>query len=473
MIEALRPTVRFLTDQTVSDVADEACRLLDEIGVFVEHQPAVDLLTAAGAHLGSDGRVRIPPDLLHRALATAPDHVVLWDRAGTSPVHVGGLSVNFDPGSAAIKVYDFTERRARPADLSDCVRFARLTDRLPAMAMQSTCVVPNDVPLESADRARLAIALVHGRKPVVTGTFAGPSFEIMRRMLVAVRGSEQALRQRPLAIFDCCPSPPLKWSELTCSVLVGCARHGIPAELVSMPLTGATAPVTLLGAVTQHAAENLSGVVIHQLAGPGSPIIYGGSPAAFDMRHGTTPMGAVETMMIDASYAQVGRHFGLPTHAYMGLSDAKTPDWQAGAETGLGALLAALAGVNVVSGPGMLDFESCQSLEKLVLDNEACAMALRAVAGVQQRDQMMALDVVREGVAAEQFLGLDHTRAHFRTEHYLPGPVIDRAVGDAWVAAGSLSAAERAHAEVERLLASEDEAPIDLALQRELEDLGS
>lgn len=471
MSDALRPTVGFLDETTIRDVLDEAHRLLSEIGVFVEHAPAVDLLAGAGARVGNDGRVRVPPELVRRALGTVPAEIVLWDRAGEESVRLGGQEVHFDPGSAAIKVFDHDQGRARPASLADCEAFARLTDRLPAMSLQSTCVVPADVPLETADRARLRLALTHCRKPVVTGTFAGPSFEIMRRMLIAVRGSEEALRRRPLAIFDCCPSPPLAWSELTCAVLVRCAQTGIPAELVSMPLTGATAPVTLLGALCQHTAENLSGVVIHQLAGPGSPIIYGGSPAAFDMRHGTTPMGAIETMMVDAAYAQIGRHLGLPTHAYMGLSDAKSPDWQAGMESGCGALLATLAGVDVVSGPGMLDFESCQSLEKLVLDNEACAMALRLARGIRRPEGGLALDVVRSGIEAGQFLNLDHTRRNFRAEHHVVGPVIDRVVGDVWAGSGSRTAADRAHAEVERLLALPDPSPIEPALARELDGI--
>ena len=90
-------------------------------------------------------------------------------------------------------------------------------------------------------------------------------------------------------------------------------------------------------------------------------------------------MGAVETMMINAAHVQIGKYLRLPTHSYMGLSDAKGVDGQAGLETGMGALVAALAGANVISGPGMLNFESCQSLEKLVLDNEICGMALRMV----------------------------------------------------------------------------------------------
>ena len=191
----------------------------------------------------------------------------------------------------------------------------------------------------------------------------------------------QALAEKPQAVFDVCPSPPLIWSNFGAQNLIDLARAGVPAQMVSMPLAGAAAPVTLLGSVVQHAAECLSGITIHQLAKPGAPIVWGGAPAIFDMRQGTTPMGAVETAMIDAAYAQVGKSLGLPTHTYLGASDAKIVDAQAGLESGVTALIGALAGINMISGAGMLDFLACQSAEKLVVDAEAIAMAKRLLAG--------------------------------------------------------------------------------------------
>ena len=138
------------------------------------------------------------------------------------------------------------------------------------------------------------------------------------------------------------------------------------------------APVTLVGTLIQNTAEVLSGVVIAQLVQPGTPVLFGGSPAIFDVRYSTTPMGAIETTMLTCAAAEIGRHLGLPTQGYIAISDSKALDAQAGLETGMGAVLAGLSGINSVSGPGMLDFESCQSLEKLVLDDEICAMVAGA-----------------------------------------------------------------------------------------------
>jgi trimethylamine--corrinoid protein Co-methyltransferase len=192
------------------------------------------------------------------------------------------------------------------------------------------------------------------------------------------------------------------------------------------------------------------------------------------MRTGTPPMGAIETMMIDAATAELGGRLGLPTHAYLAMSDAKVADYQAGLETGMGALVAALSGVSLASGPGFLDFESCQSLEKLVLDAEACAMALRAVRGIERRDDVMALETIREGLAAEgSFLALGHTRRWFRAEHRFPGPVIDRTVGEVWATTGGKRTAfDRARDEVAKLLAKDPPAlPLPEEVLRALDEL--
>ena len=182
-------------------------------------------------------------------------------------------------------------------------------------------------------------------------------------------------------------------------------------------------------------------------------------------------MGAIETMMIDMAYAQVGKHLGLPTHAYMGLSDSKCVGWQAGAESGIGAVLAALAGVNMISGPGMLDFESCQSLEKLLLDNEACGMALRLVRGISHGSADEAVNLIGSVVSTGHFLAHPHTRKNFRTQLYLPGKVLDRASYDAWEAAGAPDSAAVAADEVQRIIAKGNPAPLSAELKSELDGL--
>jgi trimethylamine--corrinoid protein Co-methyltransferase len=257
----------------------------------------------------------------------------------------------------------------------------KLTSGLAHIASQSTALIPADVQERIADSHRLDLSLLYGEKPVVTGAFTIDGFEVMRDLQLAVRGSAEALRQKPLCVFSCCPTAPLKWSAATSQNLVDCARWSIPVEFVSMPLSGFVAPVTLAGSLIQKTAETLSGVVISQLANPGHPVLYGGSPAIFDIRYETTPMGA---------------------------------------------MLAALSGINRISGPGMLDFESCQSLEKLVVDNEICGMTYRLLEGIQPREDFPALPILQELLREKHLLIADQTRRYLRREISYRGPTIDR-----------------------------------------------
>lgn len=451
----IRPALQFLSPETVNRVIEEAVELLQDPGVQVHSERALSLLGDHGARIDLETKVAyIPADLVHRAVETAPESFYLHNSEGQPVVHYGGDDVHFDPGSAAIEFLDYGATASRPPVTADLIRTIKLADSLPALDAVSTALVCSDVPQEIADLYRLYLVLLYARKPVVTGAFAADTWHVMKDLLAAVAGSEESLAERPIAVFDVCPSPPLLWSEITCENLMDCARYRVPAELVSMPLTGATGPATLLGAIVQHAAESLSGIVIHQLINPGAPIVWGGSPAAFDMRTGTTPMGAIETMMIDCSYAQVGKSLGLPTHAYLGMSDSKIVDAQCGFESGIGATLGALAGINMISGPGMLDFESCFSLEKLVIDAEIVGMTRRLVAGVVERETPLAVDLIRQVGHAGNFLANPHTRRWYREELFIPSEVTDRDFRRDWVAKGSKDAVRRAHERAEALLAA-------------------
>jgi trimethylamine--corrinoid protein Co-methyltransferase len=464
--------VKFLSDGLLRQIVAEARTVLHEVGVELHNPGVVSLLSDHGATVGAGpGRVFLPGDLIDRALATVPHEFRLYDVLGRPVGDLGGERVHFTPGSAAIAVLDLRTRTARPPVTADYVRYARLTSRLPQIDFQSTAIVPSDVHENIADSYRLYLSLLHCDKPVVTGAFTIEAFRVMKDLQVAVRGTEEALGAKPLAIFSCCPTAPLKWSDVTSQNLVDCARYAIPVEYVSMPLSGFVAPVTLAGSLVQHTAETLSGIVISQLTNPGTPALYGGSPAIFDIRYETTPMGAVETMMIDCACNEIGHFLGLPTQAYMGLSDAKLLDAQAGLESSMGATLAALSGVNSVSGPGMLDFESCFSLEKLLVDHEICGMVRRLVAGIEAREDFPAVPHFEELLREKHLLIADHTRRHLRREHHFPGPVIDRASRGRWHEEGGRTLGERAHRQVEELIAASQPSSLPGSVQDDLRRL--
>lgn len=454
----MRPSVAFLDPPLASRIVDEARDILQRIGVGVRHEDAVRALSAAGARVEGT-RVHIPGPLIDAALASAPGRVALFDATGVQTHDFSGLNVHFTPGSAALLLVDGATGECRRPAAADYVTYVKLVSRLSQIAAQSTAMIPADVPDAIADSYRLYLGLRYCDKPVVTGAFSAEGFFVMRDLLLAIRGDAAALRARPLAMFTCCPTSPLAWGEAACHNLVDCARAGIPVEIVPMPLAGMSAPVTPVAALAQHTAEALSGVVIAQAVSPTAPVLFGSSIGILDVRTATTPLGAAESMMLGCAAAEIGRRLGLPTQAYAILSDAKLLDAQCGLESGVGAALGALAGINSISGPGMLDFQSGFSLEKLVVDHEICAMVRQFARGIEIQDDVPVAPIMQELLREKHLVISDHTRRHVRDAIAFPGPVIDRDGRGRWDESGRSTIAERARREIDRHL-REYEAPV-------------
>lgn len=465
----MQPKIELLTQDLIDRILDEAFQLMMKPGIKVQYAEARELLGSAGCEVDEANEVvRIPESVAKKALETVPSQFLLYDREGNPKITYGGNHVHFDPGSSGVSVLDPETLEHKAAYTPDLVRIIKVAEMLPQYDAQSTAVVCNEVPKEIGDFYRLYLVLLHSKKPIVTGAFSNDTLHTMIDMLAIFAGGREALAEKPQAIFDVCPSPPLIWSKFGAGNLIELARAGVPAEMVSMPLAGAAAPVTLLGSVVQHAAESISGITIHQLAKAGSPIVWGGAPAIFDMRKGSTPMGAIETAMIDASYAQVGKSLGLPTHCYLGATESKIVDAQAGLESGMSALVGALAGINMISGAGMLDFLACHSPEKLTIDAEAIGMAKRMLEGMQVRTETLATAMF-EGINFKgDFLKQRITRELFSEEQYLPSEVIDRDSIRGWQASGRMDTFARAKIRTQKLLDEYQRPEIDPAKEKEL-----
>jgi trimethylamine--corrinoid protein Co-methyltransferase len=189
------------------------------------------------------------------------------------------------------------------------------------------------------------------------------------------------------------------------------------------------------------------------------------------MSKGTTPVGGVESVMINGAGAEIARNLGLPSHAYMALTDSKTLDYQGGMETSMGAVVAALGAVNNVSGPGMHNFQTTQSMEKLILDNEIALMALHLRRGIGGDDAEAVAEVVSEGVRSGSFLTLAHTLSRFREEAFFPGTVIDRGAAGGKMVPRAKEILERARKRKTEILEGADAESPAAGMREELEEV--
>ncbi len=308
-------------------------------------------------------RILFPPDVVDAAVASAPSSFTLYDRAGRPHAELGRRQRPLRPRLE--RVADSVDHRTgetRLATTTDFVEFVRLADGLEHVAYLATAFSTHDVPAEISDAWRLALCLMGSERPVVSGAFTEHGVPRMVELMQLFRADRDDLIARPLSIFTVTATGSFRYGEDSCQNLVDCVEAGIPIEIVPVTLMGLIAPVTLVGATVFHTADVLAGVTMAQLVRPGAPVLFGGAPAAFHMKAASSPMAAIEALHLDVAYVEVGKALGLPTQAYMALSDARVLDAQAGAETFGSALLAALAGVNSVSGPGMLDYVLAFSL---------------------------------------------------------------------------------------------------------------
>jgi len=451
----MRPMIRVLSDDLIERILDEAVRVLAETGMEIRGPGMRRRLLEAGLPTNATGdRVLFPRAVVERAIATAPRSFTLYDRDGKPHADLGGDRVHFVPGSSGLKWLDHRTGEVRLADSTDFVEYVRLGDGLDHIAYLATAFSTNaDIEAQVSDAWRLYMVLANSKKPVVSGAFTEHGVPRMVELMQLFRADRADLVARPMSIFTITATGNFRYSEDSCQNLIDCVEAGIPVEIVPVTLMGLVAPVTVVGATIFHTVDVLAGITMAQVIRPGAPVLFGGAPATFHMKIASSPMAAIEAIQLDAAYVAVAKSLGLPCQSYMALSDAPILDAQAGAETFGSALVAALAGVNSVSGPGMLDFLLVFSPAKLVFDDEMCGQALRFVREIAVADDLPVQGLVDRLMADQHLIMADHTMTHWPAELYLPSPVVDRDNRENWLKAGGKDTYARACDEVDRRLA--------------------
>ncbi len=447
------PQLMLLNSEQIEQVHENALKILEDVGVYFDSAEALKILEDAGCEVDMGSKIaKFPRSLVLKCIELAPEKFNLYDRDGEFYTEIGGDKVHFDPCSTPANVLLNDGVSVRQSSVEDMKKIVQVADFLPQLDLVSTSVVCNDIPVEMGDLYIYYLLLKGSNKPIIGGAIDVIGVQRTFDLFKSVFGSEQAVREKPHTIFDICPAPPLKWSHISSQNIIDCARLGFPIETISLPMLGGGSPATIAGSVVVHTAETLSGIALAQIVRPGAPMVYGGAPVLFDMRAATTPMSAFEANMISSCYALMGKYYGLPTHTYAGLSDAKVADYQAGFESAMGALLCAQSGFNMISGAGGLDFVAEFSVEKLVMDAEVIGFIKRYLKGVEFTEDTLAQDLIYEVGPGGDFMQTKHTRKWFKKEQYLAGPVVDRHDRATWEANGQVEMFDRAKAQVERIL---------------------
>jgi trimethylamine--corrinoid protein Co-methyltransferase len=460
-----------LTEEQIHSIHEASLTVLEKTGIHVQHQEALDLFHTAGASVDGD-RVRIPRGMVEDAVARAPSEVLLAGRDTTHDLLLEGKRVYAGTGGSPTQVLDPGATTVRPGTLSDLVHFVKLADALDHVDFLVIPVYPTDLPTADVPVNRFYVSVTNTTKHVMGGVDSVEGARQVLGMGERIAGSMEALRRRPfISCIACWMVSPLALDVGVTDILLYWLRQGLPVVLSSAPTAGSSAPVTLAGTLVQLNAEQLSGIVLTQLARKGSPVIAGYIPGVANLRSGAYLGGAVEFGMMQAAAAQLAHFYGVPIYGSGGMTDSKVPDQQAGYEKMVTLLLAAMGGCNYIHhAVSMITNMNAASLEQAVVDDEIVGMAKRVLRGIQVSDDTLAVEAIDRVGPRGSFLVDDHTVEFMRSELFVP-PLGDRKDRQIWEKEGQKDTRARASARVQHLL-REHQAPglpleVDAALREE------
>lgn len=445
-----------LSDEAVGKIHETTLRVFEEVGIEVRLPEARELFLEAGAVPAEKEHVlKIPAGLVERLIGQAPPVVTLCgrDESGALDCHIGGRKVYMGTGGTALNVQDPGSDDSRPSRLDDIASMARLVDTLANIDFYMINVYPNDLDGDVVDINRFYTALKHTRKHIMGGVYTAQGIRNVIRMAEIIAGGPEALRERPLISMVTCVVSPLRLDMHYSGLTIEVARKGIPVVVPAEPLCGATGPVTLAGTLVIQNVDTLSGVMLAQLANPGTPVIYGSVASVADLHTMKYLSGAVEMGLLNASAAQMSQHYRLPYYATAGMTDSKVSDAQAGYESAITNTLVALAGANYIhDAAGFIEFCMTASYEKLVIDNDIIGMVMRAVEGIEVNEETLAFDIIKKVGPGGHYVAQGHTRKYMRAERHLP-KMGDQNERFEWEAAGSKDIRARAAEKARALLA--------------------
>ena len=443
--------LRLLAGEDCARVRAAAFRLLAEVGVQVDDAETRESLKRAGARQDAAGRLRLSEEAVLRALERVPRRLVLFDQDGRPAVDTADPVPRFGLGINCLRTLDWRTGELRSCSLADIRETARLCERLPNVDLAANLGNPNELP---ADEQALAAvrALAEGtRKPLAYAAHDEVEDQAIWGWLAERAGGWQALSDRPFALDLTGPHSPLRLGAEACRRLSFAAQRRLPVVCYPALLPGTTGPATLEGALAQSTAEILAGLVVHQLAGPGSPVVTGSSILPMDLRSGAIAYGSPEYVLAGLAAVDLFGELGIPTWIGAGCSDAHTMDAQAAAEAGLNLHLAALSGTSFIHNLGYLSGGKTGSLEMLVLCDELAGCARRLAAGLEVSEERLAVEVSARAAPDNSFLTDEHTLGHMRSALWDSG-LLRRTSPEDWQREGSPSLQDRLRARLHQLL---------------------
>jgi trimethylamine--corrinoid protein Co-methyltransferase len=477
VIENINRTILSLKSQfSVSAIHDISLRILNEIGIPITFDKALDLLLAIGCKVnGNRTRVFIPEDVIAESLKRVIPQYGLFDRSGEKRIAIGGDNVAFMSGAAAIRVRDF-DGTYRPSTLRDLADMTRLQDSLPNLDVMHEIVDALDADPETFRLDMAAEMLKNTTKPCAFVVDKPEEVDDIYNMALAIRGTEKSFRDKPLVtIHDISAEATLGIVRNGCEAMMKCAERGIPTGLAAYPVMGMTGPVTLEGSLALANANVLAALVIVQHINPGNPFLYMIMAGSINMRSAATVSASPEIWQYYVAGQKMAEYYGLPSQCIIS-GDSKLSDAQLVLEKLPGMLISVLGGINLIHGSFCeMDSMNCASYEQILIDNEMISMIKQLVTdpGSFQGDlnQDAIFNDIRQSLEAPMYFMTSDVTINEYKKRLWNSNLIVRQNFNQWHTAGMKSMADHALQKARDILDHYEVDPLDPVVLREMNEI--
>ncbi len=466
----MQPQISFLSPEEQERIHQAALWLLENVGMQMPSREAVDVMRKAGAKIEDKNLIKVPAGLVTYAVEKAPkrEEFILFGRDEKYDIHFGKDTPVLCSMKSATHVIDLETRERRPCTNRDVADMVRLMDALENVNINAPTATPQDVSHETADWYAFATTLKNTTKPIFgPGTGAQCVKDVVKMAQLAV-GGEEKFRERPFICFSILTRPPFQIDRLSLEALVELSRQRLPVILSSGPILGMTSPVTIAGTIAQVHAEFLAALVLSQLIGPGTPVVYTSFARSMDMKTASVAMSSPEFAILKGALGQMGRYLGLPVGMPAMLRDGKILDAQAGFETGAVGLVSAMA-ADMILGL-QYDMDTLVDFADLVFCDEAMAALKRIARGFSIDQNTLALDVIKEVGHGGSFLSSRHTLQNFKKELWAP-QLTERRAWAQWEKDGKKDIEQRAREKAREILAGHQPARLPAEVEAEIDQV--
>ncbi|MFN2232696.1 MAG: trimethylamine methyltransferase family protein [Anaerolineales bacterium] len=412
--------IEILSSLELEKMKQGTMQLLAEVGIYYPSQKALKIFSTYGAKVDWEKKiVRIPPDLVIKAMETAPRSFVLGGREKRFDLTLDGSMSYLATDGCGVHVIDQETRLKRASQKSDVAMMARVSDAIPVVSFFWPMVSAQDFG-RAAPLHECHAGLTNSLKHVRGGTTVHPKLApYIVEMATVVAGSTSERRLRPPVCANICTIAPLAQDAHGIESALIYAEAGIPTSFMAMPTMGSTAPASVLGALLVGDAEVVSAMVLMQLAYPGTPVFHSIITSLMNPRTG----GYIGDVPLPVSLiaVQLAHAWGVPSLGGGSLSsDAADIGWQSAFEAGFGSVQIPLAGGEICGYLGLMNSSMILYPEQIILDAEIAMNIYDTYKTFEFKDLDISLNLIKDVGPGGHFLRQKHTRVHIRDFHYSP-----------------------------------------------------